>query len=69
MKLIEFWNSLPKGGKARFAREVGVDFSRLCGIAHGRIRCGAVAAMKIEEASRGIVSKQEIAPHVQWPKE
>ncbi len=69
MRFLEFWNSLPKGGKARFAKEVGIDLSRLSAIAHERIRCGAVAAMRIAAACRGIVSKQEIAPHVAWPKD
>ena len=69
MRFLEFWNSLPKGGKARFAKEVGIDLSRLSAVAHERIRCGAVAAMRIAAACRGIVSKQEIAPHVRWPKE
>ena len=63
---LEFWLALPPGGKAKFARETGIKLPRLSSIAHGRIRCGAVTALAIERATRGIVPKESLAPHVNW---
>lgn len=68
MTFLEFWNALPYGGKSRFAREVGIAVSRLCSIAHGKLRCGAVAALRLERATRGMVKKESLAPHVDWSR-
>jgi DNA-binding transcriptional regulator YdaS (Cro superfamily) len=69
MKFQDFWNALPRGGKRRLADRLRIKFSRLSSIAHGRIPCGPVTAMRIERATEGIVPKEVLAPHVNWSGE
>lgn len=68
MTFLEFWQALPYGGRAKFSREVGIAISRLSSIAHGKLRCGAVSAMRLERATRGMVKKETLAPHIDWTR-
>lgn len=69
MTFQDFWNALPHGERRRLADKLRINFARLSSIAHGRVRCGAVTAIKLERATGGLVPKETIAPHVNWSGE
>ena len=69
MTFEQYWAALPPGAKRRFADRLGIALCRLSSIAHGRIRCGAVTAIKLERATGGVVTKETLAPHINWTGE
>ena len=69
MKFSEFYEKIPYGEKGKFAKKLGIKSCRLSGIAYGRIKCGAQTAIKIERATNRMVTREELAPHINWKGE
>ena len=66
MDLKSYWRSMPKDERKQFAAECSCSYGHLINVVYGYRRCTAELALKIEKRSRGIVKKEEIAPHVEW---
>jgi DNA-binding transcriptional regulator YdaS (Cro superfamily) len=67
MKLKDFLNALPRGQKSVFAAKVGIDSVYLSQIAsedqgERKFRPSAALAVRIEKASNGEVSRQNMRP-------
>lgn len=66
MKLHDFWFSMPKEQREKFATDCKCSTGHMINVIYGYRRCSAELALKIERQSRGMVKKEVIAPHVEW---
>ena len=62
MLLLDYLESLPRGGKSRFAAAIGQSLSMLRNMAVGRTPVPLDTAQKIVRESGGAVSLVELVP-------
>lgn len=66
MELKVFLASLPPGGRAAFARKLGIAPAFLSQLEHGKRRVSAPLAVAIERDSNGAVTVEELRPDDDW---
>lgn len=64
MTLLEYLNSLPRGGKSKFAQRIKVPKSFLSNMATGRVKVPVKRAKEIEKETFGLVTKAELRPDI-----
>ncbi|UEH06696.1 transcriptional regulator [Pseudomonas sp. HN8-3] len=66
MKLENYMEQLPRGGKKLFAIRLGVSASYLSRLISGDRSITAERAIQLEEATAGLVGREELRPDIQW---
>lgn len=66
MNLQKFLSGLSKEQKLRFARDCKCSVGHLFNVICDNRKCSAQLAIRIEKCTYGRVSKEEVAPHVEW---
>ncbi|QHJ84180.1 MAG: hypothetical protein [Bacteriophage sp.] len=64
MKLSIYLSQLPRGGKSKFAQEIGISKSFLRQLELGIAKIPIQVAKKIESCTSGKVTKAELRPDV-----
>lgn len=64
MRLHEYLNQLPSGGRARFARTIGVSHAYLYQMTAGIRQVPAVRVLPIVRATNGEVTPHDLRPDI-----
>ena len=62
MTLIEYFKEEPRGAILEMAQHLGISATWMSLLIHKKRQAGAELAIKIEKATQGLVSRQDLRP-------
>lgn len=64
MTLLEYFSTEPRGAKHEMAQYLGITDTYMSLLIHGKRRPSPSMAVKIDQATQGLVTKRELRPDI-----
>lgn len=64
MNLVDYFKDQPYGAKVALARKIGISKTWMSMLVTGRAPCSPELAVKIFEATNGVVTREDLRPDI-----